>query len=267
MSTTPDSPRWDAARYHRLSDPQLGWARRVLERLPLSGGETVLDCGCGSGRVSALLLERLPRGRLIALDRSADMVREAHRWLSQQPLAGRTRVVLGDAAALPLRGTIDAILSTATFHWVVDQDTLARQLFAALKPGGRLVVQMGGGPNVESLHRRVRARMAEPRWAGAFAGWRQPWVFPTPEQACERLRRAGFVDVRAWLEPQPTPFPDRAAYGEFVAHVVLHAVLARQPESARDEFLAPMLDAAGRDDPPYTLDYWRLNLDARRPGA
>jgi trans-aconitate 2-methyltransferase len=261
MSACPDAPRWDATQYTKLSAPQHTWGVRVLERLPLAGDETVLDLGCGTGLVTAALLERLPRGRLVALDLSAAMAREARARLT----ADRALVVRADALALPLRASLDAVFSTATLHWVLDQDALARQLFAALRPGGRLVAQMGGGPNVRSLHERARALMRSDAYVEWFRDWRDPWVFQQPEPAAARLRAAGFADVRAWLEAEPTPFPDAAAYREFVAGVVLRSHLARLPEARRGPFMDTLTAAAAADDPPFVLDYWRLNVDARRP--
>ena len=55
---------WDAATYHRVSGPQVEFARALLDRLDLRGDETVLDAGCGSGRVTAMLLERLSNGHV-----------------------------------------------------------------------------------------------------------------------------------------------------------------------------------------------------------
>ena len=68
-----DPVDWDAATYHRVADNQEEWGTEVLERLELEGDETVLDAGCGSGRVTRLLLERAARGagdrrRRLALD-------------------------------------------------------------------------------------------------------------------------------------------------------------------------------------------------------
>ncbi|MFL5957235.1 MAG: class I SAM-dependent methyltransferase, partial [Solirubrobacterales bacterium] len=76
------SPReWDATTYDRVSTPQLEWGLRVLDRLPLRGDERVLDAGCGSGRVTARLAERLPRGHVVAVDASAAMVARAREAL------------------------------------------------------------------------------------------------------------------------------------------------------------------------------------------
>ena len=68
---------WDASTYQRISDPMTAWGERVLGRLELRGDESALDAGCGTGRVTRMLAERLPRGRVLAVDASAAMVEEA----------------------------------------------------------------------------------------------------------------------------------------------------------------------------------------------
>src|SRR5262249_12198155 len=157
----------DPTLYHQLSTPQHAWGVRVLERLALAGGETVLDVGCGTGLVTAVLRERLPRGRGGALDLANAMAREAR---ATRP-AGGVLVVRADALALPLGAAVDAIFSTATLHWVLDQDRLVGELFAALRPGGRLVAQMGGGPNVRALHERAHALMRSETYAEWYRDW------------------------------------------------------------------------------------------------
>src|SRR5437588_11509857 len=123
-SATPKSSReWDASSYHRISEPQFRWGQQVLGRLELTGGETVIDAGCGSGRLTAQLLERLPEGHVIALDASENMLREARAHL--QPRFGdRVSFVHADLQSLGIDEGADAIVSTATFHWVLDHPRL-----------------------------------------------------------------------------------------------------------------------------------------------
>ena len=151
-TTTPAPREWNASTYHRVSSPQFAWGQAVLDRLPLRGNETVLDVGCGTGRLTELLAGRLPHGRAIGIDQSVNMLATA-RTATRASVRGRIAFVQADAAALPIAGRADAIFSTATFHWVLDHDRLFRSLFAALTPGGRLVAQCGGGPNLERQHR------------------------------------------------------------------------------------------------------------------
>src|SRR6185436_919479 len=136
---------WNAERYHEVSVPQQAWGRRMLERLPLEGHERVLDLGCGTGRITSEIAARVPRGGVVGLDRSPSMLATAQAWLREQ--APRVGLVLGDGAALPFVRAFDAVFSGATFHWIHDHGALFRSIITALKPGGRLVAQCGGGPN------------------------------------------------------------------------------------------------------------------------
>src|SRR4051794_28931067 len=137
---------WDASTYERLSQPLAAMGVDVLARLELRGDETVLDAGCGTGKVTATLFERLPRGRVIAVDAAPSMVEEA-----RERLPAEVDVRQADLLDLSLDEPVDAVLSTATFHWVADHDRLFSNLLAALKPGGRLVAQCGGKGNVAAI--------------------------------------------------------------------------------------------------------------------
>jgi trans-aconitate 2-methyltransferase len=139
---------WDAERYEAVSDPQARWGREVLQRLPLLGNEWVLDAGCGTGRVTEELAARLPNGRVVALDLSEAMAAGARRRLDH----GAAHVVVADLLrTVPVSRAIDAVLSTATFHWVPDHDALFRNLAAAMRPGARMEAQCGGAGNLAGL--------------------------------------------------------------------------------------------------------------------
>lgn len=247
------APRdWDAATYDRVADPQTRWGSAVLDRLPLEGDETVLDAGCGSGRVTELLVDRLPDGRVIALDASPAMVAEAGRRLAR--FGDRVDCVVADLGRpfdLPGGGSADAILSTATFHWVQDHDALFRNLAAVLRPGGRLVAQCGGSGNIASIM-KVLATIGD--------GWLGDVNFATPETTSARLADAGFVDVEAWLQPEPTRLEAGEPFETFLRTVVLGNHLARLPAAERDAFVRTVVD---RLDEP-VIDYVRLNILARR---
>jgi trans-aconitate 2-methyltransferase len=260
-----DAREWNASVYHRVSAPQTEWGATVLDRLPLRGDETVLDVGCGTGRLAALIVERLPRGRLVAVDRSANMLRLAAQHLDA---GSRVTFVQAEATMLPFAGAADAIFSTATFHWVLDHDALFASLFAALRPGGRLVAQCGGARNLERFHARCLTVMREPAFAPYFVNWVHPWEFADAETSRRRLERAGFVDVQASVHPSPVLHPDSQTFSEFVEHVVCRPHLQHLPDPAlRARFMRRVTDDAAAASPPFELDYWRLNLDGRRPGT
>ena len=268
---------WDAARYHLLSNPQVGWGRRVLERLAPRPGERILDLGCGTGRLTAELAAALGHGTVVAVDRSETMLREA----AAQALPGPHRVgddtlssgthhvhfVRADGACLPFVDTFDAVLSTATFHWIHDHQALFASIYRALAPGGRLVAQCGGGHNLLTLYDRAEDLMALPRFASYFEGWRDPWRFEDVPSTIHRLREAAFTAIDVYLEAAPTTLPDRDTYKDFLATVCARHHVERLPAIERDEFLDQLTIAAAADDPPFTLDYWRLNILAQKPAG
>jgi trans-aconitate 2-methyltransferase len=245
---------WKASDYHRVAAPQEAWARELLERLPLRGNETVLDAGCGSGRVTQLLLERLPRGRVIGVDGSPSMIEEA-----RANLAGwgdRVDLRLADLSELDLERPVDAAFSNATFHWIPDHDRLFRCLRAALVPGGRLVAQCGGEGNVQAYCEAIERAATWPRFAPAFAGWPPPWNFAGPAETEGRLREAGFDDVRCWLQEKTVEPEDPRA---FVGAVGLAAHHERLPAGDRDAFTDAVVAEMPR---PLVLRYVRLNIEA-----
>jgi trans-aconitate 2-methyltransferase len=245
--------RWDAAAYDRVSAPQLEWANLVLERLRLRGDETVLDAGCGSGRVTQVLLDRLPRGHVVAVDSSASMVEHAREALDPE----RATVFHADLTDLRLDEPVDAAFSNAVFHWIPDHDALFARLHAALRPGGLLVAQCGGEGNVARFHAAAREVGASAPYAEHLADWTGPWHFAGAEETADRLERAGFADVDTWLEPYPVTPEDPLA---FVTTVCLGPHLQRLPEGLRTDFAEKVCEVAGSE-----LDYVRLNVDAKRP--
>jgi trans-aconitate methyltransferase len=252
---------WDAGKYHRLSEPQLAWGRRLAAKLGPKVGERILDLGCGTGRVTTELAVRFPDVRFVGADVSHAMLTEARR--ANRGLAW----VRTDGAALPFARTFDAVFSAATFHWIPDHPALFRSVHAALKPGGRLVAQCGGGPNLRRLLDRAHALMDSAAFSRFFDNWRDPWVFAgTPETRAD-LAEAGFLDVDVSLEPEPTTLPDRAAYRDFIACVCVRHHVDRLPPEEQRRFVGALADAAAGDDPPFTLDYWRLNMFARTGGS
>jgi trans-aconitate 2-methyltransferase len=256
---------WNADAYHRVSNPQTTWGIQVLDRLPLGGDELVLDVGCGTGRLTELLLERLPRGRAIGIDQSANMLETARMHLSER-FHRHVGFVQADAGELPFRNVADAIFSTATFHWLLDHERLFRSLFTALAPGGRLVAQCGGGLNLQRIHARCADLMQQPAFAPHFADWSDPWEFADADTTGRRLRSAGFTDVRTSVESSPVFQPDAEAYREFITHVIVRPHLARLGDSAlRDRFVDSITALAATDSPAFELDYWRLNIEATKP--
>jgi trans-aconitate 2-methyltransferase len=241
---------WDASTYDRVADPQFRWGLAVLDRLEPRAGETILDAGCGSGRVTEALLEREPACEVIAFDGSPSMIEQARARLER--FGDRVRFVVGDLLEPLDVGSMNAVFSTATFHWIVDHDPLFANLAASTRSGGRLVAQCGGAGNLATVTAAL-----EQIGAATFEGNKR---YASAEETTERLKRAGYTDIECWPHPEPTPFDSVEEIAVFLKTVALGShVDAMSPEEA-DTFA---LDVARRLPAP-ELDYVRLNIQAMK---
>lgn len=241
---------WDAAAYDRLPIPMTAWGETVLGWLRLIGNERVLDAGCGTGRVTALLRDQLPRGTVVALDGSAAMIEAARARLGTE----RVEYLVADLGApLPLERHVDAILSTATFHWIPDHEALFANLAAVLRPGGQLAAQCGGAGNIASVEGALRSMGEDFRGRKHFA---------TAEATRARLAAAGFTDIVCWLHDEPTPIPedDLEPYLEAIC-------LGDHVEAMSDDERRRFVHEVAARLPEPVIDYVRLNIRARRTGA
>jgi trans-aconitate 2-methyltransferase len=239
---------WDAVTYDRLAAPMTRWGETVVGRLDLVGDERVLDAGCGTGRVTAKLLERLPRGHVIALDGSPSMIDRARERIGADE---RVELLVADLTRpLPIDPPVDAVLSTATFHWILDHDALFANLASALRPGGQLVAQCGGFGNIASIETALRD-MGED-----LAGRKH---YATPATTRARLLAAGFADIETWLHDEPTELASEDLE-PYLATICLGDHVESMPDDERARFVH---EVANRLPGP-RIDYVRLNISARR---
>ena len=252
MSPPPGSREWDAGSYDLVAVPHLEWAVGVLDRLELRGDETVLDAGCGTGGVTEMLVERLPRGRVIGGDGSRAMLEEAAKRLG----AG-VELIHSDLLELELPDRVDAVFSNAVFHWIKDHARLFARLHAALAPGGRLEAQCGGIGNVAAFYAAVEVAAAADPYRRHLEGF-EPNRFAAPDETEELLRAAGFGTARAWLQDWPVRPADPH---RFIATVCLGSHSDQLPDDLREPFLDRVVELTGPDP---VLGYVRLNISARR---
>lgn len=257
---------WDSTAYHQLSDPQFAWALKVINRLDalnLPAPENILDAGCGTGRVTAELLRKFPQSQILAVDASENMVRKAR--ITLQQFGQRVTVEQRDLLELPFSNAFDLIFSTAVFHWIKDHERLFSVLHRCLKPGGFLFAQCGGGPNLKRIRTRIQQLVATEKFRPHFKDWQKVWEYPGPELTSERLKKAGFHDARCSLEEAAVRFPEEKSYADFLTAMILHPYLEPLPESLQLELKDDLVRQAALDQPAFVLDYWRLNLQGRKP--
>jgi trans-aconitate 2-methyltransferase len=249
------SAEWDALAYDNLAElPHDDWAEQVLGRLDLTGTERVLDAGCGTGRLLAMLRERHHGLDLVGVDSSGPMLDKARRNFDED-----IQLIEADLLDLELPEPVDVVVSNAVFHWVPDHRHLFEHLFGVLRPGGVLEAQCGGDGNVAEVQRAAEALSGDERFAPYLRTERRPWNYASVGDTKLRLTRAGFEDVRVWLEPWPVR-PSEP--GRYLATVVLPWHLTRLPAGLHDEFVDAIMGSSPR---PFVVNYVRLNISARRP--
>ncbi len=243
-------PSWKGGDYDRISGPHADMGTPALDRLVLRGDERVLDVGCGSGRVTERLLERLTTGSAVALDGSASMLAEAARRLAR--FGDRVTYVLADLAMppLPIEGPVDAVMSTAALHWVIDHDALLAGIGSVLRPGGQLSFQCGGEGNAAAMMGAVHEQGVETAGAFHMAG---------VEEMTRRLERNGFEDIEAWLQPQTIAFETREDMLEYIVTPYLRPATGL-PEDELYRLADGVVDRLG----VLAIDYVRLNVTARK---
>jgi len=256
---------WNSRAYARLSNPMQTWGEAIVAELPLRGDETALDLGCGDGRLTQFLLRRVPQGHVIAVDRSANMLNAARDRLTPE-FDGRVSYVQQSLELIDYSSEIDLAFSNAAFHWIKDHPRLFSAIYKALKPGGVLIAQCGGGPNIARVRERLSRLMRSRPYAHYFGDWSGPWEFASPELTAQRLEDAGFVDVETSTFEAPVQLSTRAETYDYFEHVILGTHLERIPDpNLKAQFVEALTEQSAADTPPYCQDYWRLNLRARRP--
>ncbi len=261
-----DSPAaWDGAAYDDVAEVQERWGRAVIGRNAWRGDEVVLDAGCGSGRLIAALLERIPHGRLVCLDRDGSMLEAARRRV--QALAPQISVAVtgGDLKALEQTAlapeSFDVVFSNAALHWIRNKQLAFAGMIRLMKPGARLTAQFGGQGNIQRIRAAIYRAL---RRLGLPTTYDEEFEFAAPEHTSEQLKICGFRNVRVWQEEATTEFPDRAAFLRFAEAVILRplrtALPAERWPAFREEFARQAQALLGG----WRVDYVRQNVEANR---
>jgi trans-aconitate 2-methyltransferase len=255
---------WDAAEYEALAGPMTRWGadflKFLVERRAIRGDEDVIDAGCGTGRVTELLLRCVPDGTVLAVDASEAMVEATAGRFARDP---RVRTKRRDLLRLEVERPVDLVFSTATLHWIKDHEHLFKRFARTLKPGGRLVAQCGGEGNISRLRTAMGQVMREDRFMEFFVRWMDPWNFADPATTRARLEAAGFVEIETWLHEEAAEFFSIEELTVYLKTAVLGQHLTFLPEAEHEPFavaVAMQLAAGG----PLVIEYVRLNILATK---
>jgi trans-aconitate 2-methyltransferase len=259
--------RWDAEEYARSSAAQQGWALELIAKLHLGGAESILDLGCGDGKVTAEIARRVPRGSVTGIDSSPDMIRLAGQSfpVSENP---NLDFRLGDARALRFDADFDIVFSNATLHWVKEHGTVLKGVSRSLRPGGRVILQMGGRGNAAVIIDVARRIIEAPGWSRWFQGFELPWGFYGPEEYAPWCVEAGLVSSRIELIPRRMQQKGAGGLAAWVRTTWM-PYTERLPEDRREAFIREVVDRYLQEQPAdkdgnVGVDMVRLEVEASR---
>lgn len=181
---------WKASAYAENSKGQAVWANELIEKMALRGDESILDIGCGDGKITEMLSHRTS-GEVVGVDFSPEMIAYAKSTFTK-PLFMQM-----DAQALSFNECFDVVFSNAALHWVRDHKAVLKGIYKALKPQGRAILQMGGAGNGEKVFEAFHRIL--PEYADYFEGFESPYTFHSDKTYEALLKGVGFSTYQAHL--------------------------------------------------------------------
>jgi trans-aconitate methyltransferase len=230
-----DKYEWNAEDYAQHSSQQQEWARELIDKLRLEGSEHLLDIGCGDGKVTAEIATYLNKGRVVGIDNSEKMIALATREfpVSQYPNLFFRQM---DASELSFYQEFDIVFSNAALHWVIDHRPVLRGIYQALKPSGKVVVQMGGKGNAANILEILDEIMCERQWNKYFKDFSFPYGFYSPKDYEPLLEEVGFKVQCLELKPKTMVHEDIEKFKGWIRTTWL-PYLHRVPKDLRNSFI------------------------------
>jgi trans-aconitate methyltransferase len=257
--------KWNAADYAANSVVQQTWARELIAKLNLRGGEHILDVGCGDGKVTAEMARNLSRGSATGVDASPQMIAFAKKTFPTKKNPNlRFRVL--DARKIKFARRFDFVFSNAALHWVDNHQAILRGAASVLKPQGRLIISCGGKGNAHDVFLALRPEMRLKRWREFFKRMPTPYFFYSPADYEKWLPKSGFKINSIRLAPKDATYAGADGFATWLRTTWIPYV-QRVPENAREEFIAAVtrryvakhpLDAGGN----VHVKMVRLEIDA-----
>jgi len=260
--------KWNPEEYAKSSAAQLAWARELIARLKLRGDESVLDVGSGDGKVTAEIAAALPRGRVLGLDGSPQMVEFARAHYDARRFPNLEFVCM-DARRIELNRCFDIVFSNAALHWIEDHPAVLNGLSRIMRRGGRLILSCGGRGNAVDILEAVHRVTARESWSKYFEGFAFPYHFYGPDEYSRWLPEAGWSSLRVELVPREMSHPGREGLAAWIRTTWL-PFTERVPESEREEMIQDVVkgyldrfpvDAAGNA----YVKMVRLEVEALKP--
>jgi len=227
--------KWNPEEYRASSSIQKIWGLELLDKLHLRGNETILDIGSGDGELTAQIASRVPEGRVVGIDNSAEMI-ELSRANFPAERYPNLSFMIKDATELDFDLEFDVIFSNATLHWILDHSPVIQGISRGLKAPGKVILQMGGKGNAAGVIHSLDAIIREPQWAQYFIGFQFPYKFYSPDEYTGLLKDAGLIPQRVELIYKDMAHPGADSFAAWIRTTWL-PYTQRVHESIRERFV------------------------------
>jgi len=224
---------WQPQAYAVYSHGQTVWAKELIEKIGINGDESILDVGCGDGKITDYL-SALTQGKVVGVDLNADMIAFA------QATFERAIFMQMDAQKLEFEERFDIVFSNAALHWVSNHEAVVSGIYRALKPGGKAILQMGGYGNAHEIFDALESVVSE--FLEYFDGFVSPYTFCSDSTYEQLLENAGFSRYRAELIPKDMIHTDTVAFRGWL-ETTWFPYIQRIPEEMREVFIRRWMEA------------------------
>jgi trans-aconitate 2-methyltransferase len=240
--------KWDPEDYKKHSKSQQKWAQELVEKLHLKGNETLLDIGCGDGKVTHEIAYYLSQGFVVGIDSSPDMIKLAKNKYSQDNIPNLQFMEM-DARKLTFNNEFDIVFSNATLHWVKDHLKVLEGILRALKKNGRALLQMGGYGNAADIIQILKEMLKEPPWYHYFKNFQFPYGFYAPEEYEQWIKIVGFSKQRIELIPKDMVHQNQDGLEGWIRTTWL-PYTEKIPEDKKPEFIHELASRYIKKFPP-----------------
>lgn len=234
MTQKIDDYSWGAVDYTKTYSNRYAWAKELIPKLNLQGTESLLDIGCGNGKVSALLATYLPHGEVVGVDSSHEMILLARRSYPQIRYPNLSFLKM-DARELTFQDRFDVAFSSSTLHWIIEHQLVLKGVYNALDKNGRLLFHMAGKGHAQDVLAVLQEMISDDSCKPYFKNFTFPYGFYGPEEYTMWLRESGFRPERVELIPKELRFKGKGGLADWI-RATWRPFTERIPAPLRDGF-------------------------------
>ncbi|HOK39420.1 MAG TPA: methyltransferase domain-containing protein [bacterium] len=252
--------KWNPELYQNNSAAQYNWANAILNTYNFKGNETVLDIGCGDGKITYLISQKLFNGEIIGIDLSKEMVEFAQKKYSNQKNLKFKKL---NVLRMRYKNKFDLIFSNACIHWIKNHSLLLKKIKDALKNNGKILLSFGGRGNAEQVIKIINKIIKIKKWKSYFTNFKFPWFFPSDNYWQTILLKNNFKINRIELVPKLMSFNNE---NEFIGWLktTWMPYIERIPEKLQNFFISEITNKFLKENIGLDIKMMRLEIYAEK---